>query len=118
MRRTLTSLALAAIAALVVTASVAAADPFGWVHRGTTSYGTTMSHNDTCCSSGWTSPNVATPQVSPTTQVRSQAHPAWTTAPARTSTHRWTTTQRTTTQSGQHGSDWCDDHNSHNGNWH
>jgi hypothetical protein len=122
MRRSITSLVLAAVALLVVTASVAAADPFGWGHRGTAS-GSTVSRSYDCCSTGWTAANGRTPVVvssNPTPTVSPAAAPVQTRTQA-TSTHHATTSHRASTQTSRHGSGWCDDnggHDSHDGSWH
>jgi hypothetical protein len=130
MRRSITSLVLAAVALLVVTASVAAADPFGWGHRGTASV-SMVSRGYDCCSMGWTAANgntrvVAasnpTPSAHPTAApVQTQTHATPTQRPAATHTvtHHATTSHRAITQTSRHGSG-CDDggHDSHSGSWH
>lgn len=132
MRRSITSLALAAIALLVVTASVAAADPFGWGRHGTTGNPVMSIQNAGWMQNGtWpsqgpqTSPATATPitVARPTAApATSQNHPSPTLKPSRstTTTHHSTTT-RSTTQSTWHGDDWCDDYgrgDHDSGDWH
>jgi cell division septation protein DedD len=120
MRRSITSLVLAAVALLVVTASVAAADPFGWGHQGTT-YGSPMTHQGTGSSNGWTSPNVA---VAPATSVSPASTPRQPVTTVQSQTRRTqtakpspspTSTHHATTRSTQHGSDWCGDYGRHDG---
>lgn len=124
MRRSITSLALATIAVLVVTAGVAAADPLGWRHNGTASSVATYPDGQYgCCSADWGSSGW---KGWPTTSTT----PAPTAHPKATQTHRApavrpTTTRSTTrqlgTQTTRHGSDWCDDYGRHDdsaGYWH
>ena len=111
MRSSIASLALAAIAALAVTAGVAAADPLGWSHSGT-AVGTAQTDAGTCCSTGWTSGNRAAPTAA-STNPTGTAHPS-STAPQM---HR----TRMQTQTARHGSDWCNDygrHDDHTSAWH
>lgn len=79
MRRTITSMAVAAIAVLVVTASVAAADPFGWGRHAATSNQVTS--GQTWDSTGWSQAGVAPSQGT-------AANPVAVTRPAATSRPR------------------------------
>lgn len=130
MRRSLTSLALAAVALLVVTASVAAADPFGWGRHGTAGTMTSSQNAGRMQNGSWTSPGTWTSPIAiPTATARPsaapvnhQTHPSATAMPSRsmTTTHQSTTT-RSTTQSTSHGDDWCDDYDRgdhYGGDWH
>jgi hypothetical protein len=122
MRKSIASIVLATIAILMVTASVAAADPFGWRHSAM-AYGATTDRDgqNPCCSSDWTSTGwqnsasvstvpaaTAHPTATPVlaaTPVRSQAHQTQTVRPT---PHR-TTTHHTSAQTNRHHADRCDD---------
>ncbi len=118
MRKSIASLVLATIAVLMVTASVAAADPFGWRHTGTANGATTYRDGqNTCCSAGWTyatpaaiSSTVPTAAARPTaapvpaaTRVGTQTHPT----PVRPAVKQ-TTTRHTGHDTSRHHADWCD----------
>lgn len=141
MRRSITSLALATIAVLLVTESVAAADPFGWRNSGSAS-GATTYRDGQSTSADWTpagsqffssASTTPTATVHPTAAPAQTAHPAAT--PATAQTHRTQTVRSTSTPTGshhsgnrvtstqttRHGSDWCDDygrHDDHGTTWH
>ena len=135
MRRSIASLALAAIALLLLTASVAAADPFGWGHRSAAPHGPTMQYQGPCCSGGWSSTNVegaSTTPTSPTSADRPVANPQSQTrrtqiatpSSAATTGHHSTAPRHTRTRSTQYGSDWReayghhDMHDMHDSDWH
>lgn len=123
MRKSIASLVLATIAVLMVTASVAAADPFGWRHTATANGATTYRDGqNTCCSAdrtyampAATFSTVPTAAARPTaapvpaaTRVGAQTHPTPTVRPA----VKQTTTRHTSHDPSRHHADWCD-HDGH-----
>ncbi len=131
MRRTVTSLALAAIAVLVVTASVAAADPFGR-GRNATSSNRSMA-GQAWGSTGWSQAGAVASQgtaVNPIAATRPVAtarpaaapvnvptHQAATVRASRssTTTHHATTTRQSINQGNTRGCGCCGGYDDHGG---
>jgi hypothetical protein len=103
MRRTVTSLALAAIAVLVVTASVAAADPFGWGRNATSSNRSIA--GQAWGSTGWSQAGAVTSQgtaVNPLGATRPVATARPAVAPVNVQTHQAATVRASRSSTTTH----------------
>ena len=134
MQKSIAAIVGAALAVLLVTASVAAADPFGWRAGGQTTYDNGSGYGwygnsggYGCCAT-WNPVATAVPTAShPAATAQPTARPSATSAPTRhQASNRWSgtqsgATQRQSTQNqDDHGSDWCDDYgrDDHGSYWH
>ena len=134
MQKSIAAIVGAALAVLLVTATVAAADPFGWGAGGQTTYGNGSgsgwygNNGSYGCCTNWNPVATAVPTANqPAATAQPTARPSATTAPTRhQASDRWSgthggTTQRQSTQSqDRHGSDWCDGYgrDDHGSDWH
>lgn len=136
MRKSITAIAVASLAVLVVATSVAAADPFGWRGTGRTTYGngggSGWYDDGGGYGSNWTPAATAVPAArqpaatqpaatpKPTARPTATASPTRHHAEVRSSTSTRTTQRQSTQYQDRHGSDWCDDygHDDHGSYWH
>lgn len=133
MQRTIAAIVGAALAVFLVTATVAAADPFGWRAGGQTTngngsgYGWYGNNGGYGCCTNLNPLTTAVPVASqPAATAQPTTRPSATTAPSRhqASNHRSGTQNRmtqgqTTQHQDRHGSDWCDDgRDDHDSSWH
>lgn len=127
MQKSIAAIVGAVLAVLIVTASVAAADPFGWRASDQATYGTSAAYASNGSGSNGnpaatTVPTAGQPAVSAPSAVR----PSTTTTPirhrdpVRSSTGTRMTQRQTTQTHDRHGSDWCDDYgrSDHGLYWH
>ncbi|MDA8237935.1 MAG: hypothetical protein M0T75_08655, partial [Chloroflexi bacterium] len=134
MQKSIAAIVGAALAVLLVTASVAAADPFGWRTSGQSTYGngagSSWNGNNAgngCCTN-WTPAVTAIPTASqPAATAQPTARPSATSTPTRhqvssgsSGTQNRMTQRQTTQYQDHHGSDWCDDYgrDDHGSSWH
>lgn len=134
MQKSIAAIIGASLAVLLVTASVAAADPFGWRAGGQTTAGNGIgygwsgnSYGGSGNSYGGSAAATAVPTASqPAATAQPTARPSATSVPRHQASNSWSgtqdrTTQRQTTQHhDRHGSDWCDDYgrDDHDSYWH
>ena len=137
MRKSITAIALASLAVLVVAASVAAADPFGWrgtgrvAHGNGAGYGSYGNSAGTGAYTNWNPvatavPTASQPAATQPATPRPPARPSATATPTRhhaevrSSTGTRTTQHGSTQYQGRHGWDWCDGYgrDDHGSSWH
>lgn len=134
MRKSITVIALASLAVLVVAASAAAADPFGWRASGRTTHdnGGYGWYDNGAGYANWNPVATAVPMSSqpaatqPATTPQPTARPSATSVPTRhhaevrSSTGTRMMEGPSTQHQDHHGSDWCDDHgrDDHGAVWH
>ena len=138
MRKSITAIALASLVVLVVTASVAAADPFGWRAGGRTTDGNSSGYGSYGNSAGtgaytnWdpvatavptaSQPAATQPAATPRSPARlsASATPTHHHAEVRSSTGTRTTQRQSTQHQDRHGWDWCDGYgrDDHGSYWH
>lgn len=134
MQKSIAAIVGASLAVLLVTASVVAADPFGWRAGAQTTYGNGSGYGwygnnggYGCCTNRNPAATAVPTASQPTATAQPTARPSATTAPTRHhATNRWswtqsgTTNRQTTQYQDHHGSDWCDDYgrDDHGSSWH
>lgn len=131
MQKSIAAIIGATLAVLLVTASVAAADPFGWRASGQNTNGV-HGYGGYDASTNWTpaatvvptaiQPAATQPAATPQATVRpsATATPTRHHAEVRSSTSTRTTHHQSTQYQDRHGSDWCDDYgrDDHGSDWH
>ncbi len=131
MQKSIAAIVGAALAVLMVTASVAAADPFGWRASGQNTNGG-YGNGGYDANTNWTPAATAVPvaiqpaATQPAATPLATARPSATATPTRhhaevrTSPSTRMTQPQATQYQDRHGSDWCDDYgrDDHGSDWH
>ena len=134
MQKSIAAIVGAALAVLLVTASVAAADPFGWRAGGQTTYGSGSGYGwygnnggYGCCTNSNPVATAVPTASQPAATAQPTARPSATSAPTRhqavnrgSGTQSQMTQRQPTQNRDDHGSGWCDDdgRDDHGASWH